>query len=217
MYSRKKFALEKQDGKYTSGDGSIRNIEDRSEEYKTLPSPYWEPAGEDAIFNDGKIKHVYHPSMQEAFIPSHETLCPETPCKVLRIGIAELKSKSVKKAVDQVANRTCINEGHTDDVSIMVPFFQDTHDIIGAEAYRNQPKQSQCDLTKTASELPAIGHSLILEKMKPEPRNRFKRNQLFLHVKMRLDIDLDSLINKKDQKSYEQYMFELHAPQFLQI
>jgi hypothetical protein len=53
--------------------------------------------------------------------------------------------------------------------------------------------------------------------MKPEPRNRFKRNQLFLHVKMRLDIDLDSLINKKDQKSYEQYMFELHAPQFLQI
>jgi hypothetical protein len=34
---------------------------------------------------------------------------------------------------------------------------------------------------------------------------------------MRLDIDLDSLINKEDQKSYEQYMFELHAPQFLQI
>jgi hypothetical protein len=99
----------------------------------------------------------------------------------------------------------------------MIASLQNAHNIIGSKTHRYKPEQGKSDLTETTAQLPPICHPFVFQKMEPKPRHSLDGNQFLLHVKMSLYIDLQRLINKKNQKSYEQYVFELHSPQFVQI
>jgi hypothetical protein len=49
-----------------------------------------------------------------------------------------------------------------------------------------------------ACKLPTIGHPFIFKKMEPQPRNSRNKNVLLPHVVMGFDVNLQSLIQKKD-------------------
>lgn len=63
--------IKNQQGYDAATDGRIRKIEYRTEKNKMLPSHPWHPFRPISV-DDGEIKHVYHTTVEQAFIPRPE-------------------------------------------------------------------------------------------------------------------------------------------------
>jgi hypothetical protein len=96
----------------------------------------------------------------------------------------------------------------------MVFFLDDVQDIIGAKCHSHQPENSEGYFAPVAAKLPSIGHSLILNKMKPQPGNGLEQDIFLPHVVTGFDVYFQCLINKQDQKSQEKSVFELQNTGF---
>jgi hypothetical protein len=132
----------------------------------------------------------------------------------LQVRIAGFKNHTIKQTINQVSDGTRINEGYTNDVTNMVFFLDDVQNIIGAKGNSHQPENSEGYFTPVATKLPSIGHSLILNKMKPQPGNGLEQDIFLAHVVTGLDVYFQCLINKQDQKSQEKGVFELQNAGF---
>ena len=152
--------------------------------------------------------------MQKSSIPALKTILPDAMGKVLQIGITGFKCHAIKQAVDQVADSSCIDEGYTDDIPYMVFFLDDVQNIIGAKPNSHQPEYREGYLSPVTAKLPSIGHSFILNKMKPQPGNGLEQDIFLAHVVTGLDVNFQCLVSKQDQKSQEKGVFELQNAGF---
>src|SRR5688572_28578253 len=76
---------------------------------------------------------------------------------------------SVKHAVEQVAQSTCIDQCSTNNKPLAVFLLNDLEQIPGTKDDSSQSKKSKQHLTPFAPKFPAPGHSLILNKIKLKP------------------------------------------------
>src|SRR5262245_23662325 len=101
---------------------------------------------------------------------------------ILEIGITVVEDEAVKHAVDQVANGPGINQGSTNDKTLVISLLNNSLQIKCSENHGEKTKQRESHLTQVSTELPPIGHALIFNKMKPEPASH--HTNLFANVKM---------------------------------
>jgi len=108
-------------------------------------------------FDNWKIQHVYYPSVKKASISvGREYFCYMIVC-------AFLENQTVKHTVDQVAERACEYEAGTDDITIMIIFFNKGTYIINTKNHGSQPEKSK-NIFPNCRRISSPGHASFSTK-----------------------------------------------------
>ena len=181
------FVIEEQQCHDAARDGCIGKVEDGGEEHAVLSGVDGHPCGH-VPFDEGEVEHIDHLAVEEfavAISVGHE-LCH------LRIGWV-VEDESVEHAVDDVACRSCRDEGEADDVPRRSSALDFAVDEPSDEAYRHDAEEGEEEFP--APEFPTERHAVVLHKQEAEPAGDL---DALSQMHARLDIDLDDLVNDKN-------------------
>ena len=103
FFSFKKSFLEDQQGNDTRGNGCIGYIKYRAEKSKSIAPHKREPGWKMFVLQDGEIKHIHHPSMQESTITMLRKTLGYLVIRTL------IKYQSIEHTVNEITQRSRIN------------------------------------------------------------------------------------------------------------
>jgi len=207
----KEFLLKEHERKYANRYGRIGNVKDRLKEDKILPAYKGHPCGHPGIYKR-EIKHIHYFALQEFSVTMPEgsevgdnriVMILHHTFEVIEIarkaGIGAIcKYQPVKHTVQQVAQCTGKYQRTANHSAPAVALI---HQSFQQEKAKNNGYQAKGRKQHFAhhrfTELHAICHAFVFDKMQPEPTTDYL-NIIPVH-KMGLYIKLQHLVGDDDE------------------
>ena len=192
--------IKNQQGYDAATDGRIRKIEYRTEKNKMLPSHPWHPFRPISV-DDGEIKHVYHTTVEQAFIPRPERYeMGRGRCGRI------VEYQSVEHAVYDISRRPGQNQRQTDDKTRRHAFAYRPVKKIRNDDHGYDTKGSQ---KKLVEKFPPECHAGILRKENVKP---IGHTNTLVQIHVGLDCNLNPLVYDKHQEDNQQSQTPLSEP-----